>query len=203
MLRGVDSSSALSPSQLTQVINTEGIRMSRKCSRLRPFLRAYGNFLIDFVTSLNNREYSNMISKRFRMAITKAAADHYNQWRLTGDQLWSRLIEKVRKILIINDVDPTRTELVSRVIGKQMVTQPSHQTTADASCPDSQQISPDPTLTIDPREEKIDNNENEPAKKRRRIDHSRPEAVCTNQNYVTINKQDQLKFPQMTTIPHS
>ena len=90
-----------------------------------------------------------------------------------------------------------------------MVTQPSQQSTADASCPEFQQISPDPILKVDPREESMNNNDNpptdQPAKKRRRIDHSRPEAVCTSQNYVTVNEQDQLyckKSPQMTTNIH-
>ena len=184
MLRGVDSSSALSPSQLTQVIITEGIRMSRKCSRLRPYLRAFGNFLIDFVTSLNNQEYSHMIAKRVHMAVSTAAADHYTRWRLTGDQLWARYTEKVRQLLMVNNVDPKRTELVSLVIGKHMLMQ------VDTPGPEAQLIPQDPTLQASPKEESINDNEDtpkdQPAKKRRRIDPNCPEPKGTSQNYITV-----------------
>ena len=72
MRRGVESHTALPIPLQTQVILSEGLRMNRKCSRLKPYLAAYGDFLIEFVTNLKpQRCHIPTLIRRFHVAVTK------------------------------------------------------------------------------------------------------------------------------------
>ena len=48
--RGIDHSTALSLNHQTLSILSEGVRMSRKCQRLKSFLSHFGRYLIEYVT---------------------------------------------------------------------------------------------------------------------------------------------------------
>ena len=137
MQRRVDGNTALTFNQRTQAIPSEGTRMSRKCSRLKPFIRAYGDYLIDTVINAGPMGYSTLITKRFHSAITAAAHYHQRTWELSGTQLWSRFTARIRRevtdrryahsdvrlvLMVINTNLPCPTQAKNRPLATEQLT---------------------------------------------------------------------------------
>lgn len=116
--RGIDSSSALSTKIQLSSILSEGIRMSRKCLRLHNFLTSFGDFMIDFITQHNNDTTINrrQLLSRFHHVMSRAAGDHFHEWKLNQSQLWDRLTGRIRRCIPQRPLSSLEIRLIRSII---------------------------------------------------------------------------------------
>ena len=116
MRRGIDHSTALSTHLQLSSILSEGTRISRKSLRLRGFLMSFSDFIIDFISQHNTVAYRRLLLSRLHRATANAAAEHFPKWRLTGDQLWTKLTEKVRRCIPPRNLKPGSINLILSIL---------------------------------------------------------------------------------------
>ena len=116
MRRGIDHSTALSTHLQLSSILSEGTRISRKSLRLRGFLMSFSDFMIDFISQHNTDTYRRLLLSRLHRATANAAGEHFPKWRLTGDQLWAKLTEKVRRRIPNRNLKPGSINLILSIL---------------------------------------------------------------------------------------
>ena len=119
MRRGIDNSTALSTHLQLSSILSEGVRMSRKCLRLRNFLNSFGDFMIEFIVQHNTLNHRHQLLSRFHRTISRAANERFNKWGLSGFQLWGKLTEKIRRKIPNKSLSSRNRQLIRSVINER------------------------------------------------------------------------------------
>ena len=104
--RGVHHSTALDLSYQLLPILSEGIRFSRKCSRIKPFIKHFSSFLIDQIGEHNCQDSCREIYRLVRKAIYTTSIEHVHLWKLTDQELWTRLLSKIHGRLVGYPYEP-------------------------------------------------------------------------------------------------
>ena len=116
MRRGIDNSTALSTHLQLSSILSEGVRMSRKCLRLHKFIYTFGDFIIEFIDQHNTNKHRRQLLSRFHRAISRAAADHFHKWGLSGSQLWCKITEWIRRTIPTKPISLRNRNLIRSTI---------------------------------------------------------------------------------------
>ena len=116
MRRGIHHSTALSTHLQMSSILSEGARISRKSLRLRNFLCSFGDFMIDFISQHSTDAHRQLLLYRFHRATSSAAGEHFNKWRLSGSQLWTKLTEKVYRRIPNRQLEPGSKNLILSIL---------------------------------------------------------------------------------------
>ena len=92
--------------------------MSRKCTRLCNFLCCFGDFIIDFIAQHNNNSNINrrLLLSHFQSVASRAANDHFHEWKLNQSQLWERLTCRIRRCIPQRPLGSWKIRLIRSVI---------------------------------------------------------------------------------------
>ena len=118
MRRGIHHSTALTLHHQSPTILSEGMRISRKCSRLDNYLKTFSSFTIDFIMQHHSLHHALTLRHRFLRAIARAATDHFRVWRLTVFLLWPRFIDYVHRRIRSEHCHPSMIDLVEKTFKK-------------------------------------------------------------------------------------
>ena len=94
--RGINSNTALSPKIQTSPILAQGIRIARKCNRIKQFISSYSNYLIEWLTEHDSTIYYHTIYRNIHRALNMACQIHIETWKFTELEMQDRLSRKIR-----------------------------------------------------------------------------------------------------------
>ena len=94
--RGINSNTALLPKIQTSPILAQGIRIARKCNRVKQFISRYSSYLIEWLTEHDSTIYYSTIYRNINKALHRATRIHPNTWKYTAREMWELLSRKIQ-----------------------------------------------------------------------------------------------------------
>ena len=74
--------------------------------------------MIDFIAQHNNDSTINrrQMLSRFHHVMTRAAGDHFHEWKLNQSQLWIQLTGRIRRCIPQRPLSPSKIRLIRSII---------------------------------------------------------------------------------------